>query len=95
MTFAYSVKTPKGIPMRMGVGAVSWGTFTNDTSDCGGDIYTGLSYIEAFVPGITGSSAPADGVAVNETFPKSSDGITIVTKKGVDGVFIAFGRLNG
>jgi len=91
MTFTYSVETKKGIPELMGVSYVSYGTFTNGSSDCGGDIYTGLSYVRSFHPSITGTSAPTESVAVNETFPKSSDGITIVTTSGTDGTWVAFG----
>ena len=93
MTFTYSVTTPKGIPMLDGVGYKSYGTFTNGASDCGGDIYTGLSRVEVFVASITGSAATTEGVGINETFPKSSDGVTIVTLSGVDGTWIAHGRM--
>ena len=91
MAFTYSVKTKKGIPELMGISYVSYGTFTNGASDCGGDILTGLSTVRGFTATCSGTSAPTEGVAVNETFPKTSDGITIVTKAGVDGVWVAFG----
>jgi len=70
----------------------NFGTFTNGASDCGGDIDTGLSTVYAFIPAITGSSAPAEGVAVNESFPLASGTVTIVTKAGVDGIWFALGK---
>lgn len=93
MTFAYTVETKSGFPQRAGHMWESFGTFTNDSSDCGGDIETGLSYVYHFEASIEDqSSAPSTDVGINETFPLSGGAVTIVTTKGLDGTWLAKGK---
>jgi len=72
---------------------VSWGTFTNGDSDTGGDIDTGLAYVEYVKLQYTGSSVVSDAPVVNETLPKSGGKVTIVTPAGADGLWFAIGRM--
>lgn len=93
MTFSYTVDTKSGFPQRDGHMWKSFGTFTNGTSDTGGDIDTGLSYVYHFSATIQGQSdATARSVGVNETFPLSGGVVTIVTTSGLDGTWEAIGK---
>jgi hypothetical protein len=89
MTFAYtrSHRTISGDRWE------SWGTWTNASGDTGGDIQTGLNYIESVWLSYTGSAVVVSAPVVNETLPKSGDGITIVTVDNADGVWLAKGRM--
>ena len=44
----------------------------------GGDVVTGLDYVESFIPTISGASQ--QGCSVNETLPLSSGNVTIVVE---------------
>ena len=92
MTFTYASKTHNGVPKLFGTVWANYGTFTNGSSDCGGDIQTQLSYVEAIFLQPTGTSALASQPVYNETLPKTGGDVTIVTTKGVDGVWLALGR---
>ena len=88
MTFSYTVKGRTVY----GNKRVSYGTFTNAGGDTGGDIVTGLSYVEFFDIQHTGSAVVDDAPVVNETIPLSSGTVTIVTTDGADGIWQAEGH---
>jgi len=72
---------------------VVYGTFTNDTSDTGGDIDTGLSRVDAITLTHTGTGVIASAPVINETLPLTSSGlVTIVTVANADGVWMAIGQ---
>jgi hypothetical protein len=71
--------------------ATTWGTFTNGSSDTGGDINTGLVICESISIEFTGSAAVADAVAINESFPCSGSAVTIVTTADAVGIWRAIG----
>jgi hypothetical protein len=88
MAFAYT------LVMRISLGnmVAVIGTWTNGAGDSGGDIYCGLSRIEAFFLQPYGAAVIANQVMVNETsWPKAGDGVTIVTNNGDDGLWLAIG----
>jgi len=68
------------------------GTYTNGSSDTGGNIDTGLRIVEFFAVQPTGSAVASNASVVNESFPVSGGVITIVTDSGQDGVWIAIGK---
>ena len=68
------------------------GSYENDSGSTGGDIYTGLTNIYAISLQPKGAAIVADCPVVNETFPTSNDGITIVTTADESGFWIAFGE---
>ena len=74
--------------------AVSMGTFTNDVSDGGGNIATGLNRCYGLILQPGGATVAGNACVVNETFTANGlDGsaITIVTGDNVDGNWLAFG----
>ena len=70
---------------------IVFGTFTNGSSDTGGDIATGLSQVEVVQLSHSGSGAVASAPSVNETLPLSSGDVTIVTTANADGFWLAIG----
>ena len=70
---------------------VHFGTFTSG-STTGGDIDTGLSYVEFMKLQHTGSSVAASSPVINETIPLSSGTVTIVTTSSVNGIWQAEGH---
>jgi hypothetical protein len=87
MGFTYT-NTEKTI---VGTKWMSWGTFTSDTN-AGGDIYTMLELVEHFQLTQNADAVTTGAPTVNETLPKA-DPITIVTDAGVDGYWLAIGRM--
>ena len=87
-TFAYAV-TQRGIS----VGNKRWarGTYTNNSSSTGGDVKTGLSRVDMFIPIVGGAAVDADAPAVNETLPLASGDVTIVTTADSTGYWLAIG----
>lgn len=67
---------------------IVFGTFTNGVSDTGGEIATGLTTVDFFIP--IGSSLPLTA-QVNETLPLASGTVTIVTDPDLDGYWMAIG----
>jgi len=72
----------------MGAKKVVFGYSTNDST--GGEIVTGLNYIEYF--GITSLGSSAVEVGVNEVFPLAKGEVTIVTESGKAINWMAVGR---
>ena len=66
------------------------GTWTSG-STTGGDIKTGLQTIYSMQLTANKSAVTTNGSVVYETFPLNTDGVTIITDSGVDGVWTAFG----
>lgn len=69
---------------------ITWGTFTNGSTDAGGEISTGLSLVDTCQITVTshlGSEVPK--VTKNSS---SSGEITIVTSDGCEGEWLAIGR---
>jgi len=78
----------------MGNMKVVWGTFTNDTDDTGGDITTGLCYIQNVVINITSHvDAAVPKIFMNQTNAgvASNGTLGIINQEGVDGTWLAFG----
>ena len=72
---------------------IVFGTFTNGTSDTGGDIATGLSRVDTISLTHSGSAVIASAPVVNETRPMTSSGdVTIVTVANADGFWTAIGQ---
>jgi hypothetical protein len=88
MTFSSAVK---GTTV-FGNKNVNYGTWTSGSTS-GGDVATGLTIVEMFIPVAKGSSVTTNGVVVNETLPLNNvDGkVTIVTDSAVDGYWVAIG----
>lgn len=70
---------------------VSFGTFTNDSGDTGGDIDTGLAQCDFIHLQHKGSGAIATIPVVDEDFPCAGNAITIITADNGDGTWWAFG----
>lgn len=79
-------------PTTLGGLKVITGTYTSIGGGTGGDINTGLTNIYSFVLQSKGSAVVANAPVVNETLPKGSDGITIVTTANEVGTWVAFGE---
>lgn len=71
---------------------IVFGTFTNGSSDTGGNIATGLSLVEVIQLSHSGSAVVASAPVVNETLPLSSGAVTIVTVANADGFWMAVGQ---
>lgn len=63
------------------------GTCTNDST--GGDVVTGLSNVEIFIPINLGGTAAE--IAVNESFPLAGGTVTVVTESSIAFAWIAIG----
>ena len=59
-------------------------------SGTGGEIVTGLKYIEHFTCNATGGTAAE--ISVNEAFPLSKGDVTVVTESSVALIWMAIGR---
>lgn len=85
MSFAYTITGRSKLVDRW----VTWGAFTNTSTDSGGEIVTGLSLVENCQITVTshlGTEVP------KVTKNSSSNGeITIVTSNGADGDWLAIG----
>lgn len=68
------------------------GTFTGAGGSVGGDIDTGLRYVEALSMTPTGAAIAADQCAVNEVFPIVGPNVTVVTTANTVGNWEAHGR---
>ena len=71
---------------------VVYGKYTNAGGDTGGNISTGLNYVEHVQLTQTGAAVTTGAPVVNETLPLASGAVTIVTDDGADGLWIAFGN---
>ena len=91
MAFTTTINN-NGVPNIVGTKKIVTGTFTNTGGSTGGDIDTGLKLVEFFDAKPTGASVTANEITLNETFPASTNEITIVTGANVDGVWIAYGE---
>lgn len=87
MAFAYTINSD----FISGGARIVSGTYVSDSGSTGGDIYTGLNAVNAITLQSSGSSAVANAPAVNETMPKNTDGITIVTAANESGTWVAIG----
>ena len=67
------------------------GKYVSDGGTAGGDITTGLGIVLALFLQPKGSSILANQPVVNETMPKATDGITIVTTANEEGTWTAIG----
>lgn len=88
MGFAYTVNPQVSFG---GTQKVVTGTYTSDGGSTGGDVYTGLAVVNTFIMQPKGSSILANQPVVNETMPKATDGITIVTTANETGTWTATG----
>jgi hypothetical protein len=87
MAFTYTVNTDQ----LFGGMRIVTGTYTSAGGSTGGDIYTGLNTIFTLHLQPKSTAVVANQPAVNETMPKNSDGITIVTTANEVGTWIASG----
>ena len=71
---------------------IAYGRYTNAGGDTGGEVTTGMAYIETFHLTHTGAAVATNSPAANETFPLAKGAVTIVTDDGSDGVWLALGR---
>ena len=69
---------------------ITWGTFTNDGGSTGGDIDTGLHYVDRMTL-TAGAAIHADSPAINETLPCLGSAVTIVTSANGCGFWEAKG----
>jgi hypothetical protein len=88
MAFTVTKNVQEG---HFGVVKITSGTYTSDGGSTGGDINTSLAIILAMYLQPKGSSVLSDQSVVNETLPKSTDGITIKTAANQVGTWIAVG----
>lgn len=72
----------------------AWGTFTNGGSDTGGNIVTGLTYVDQMQLTAYGATAPANAASVTTDLPATGGTVGIITIAGIDGVWVAKGRRN-
>ena len=70
---------------------IVFGTFASSSGSTGGDINTGLSVLETLQLSHTGTTAPANAPAINETLPLNGGVATIVTIADTTGTFLAVG----
>lgn len=70
---------------------VVFGKFTNTDSATGGAVPTGLAKVLFAIPAHTGTTVVSDMPVFNDTFPKTSGDLTLVTVADADGLWIAFG----
>lgn len=83
MAFAYAVTKKVNVSRSK---CIVWGTFTNGTADAGGDIVTGLTYCDFFIPSVNSHLGTED---IKHTL--SGGTATIVTSEGADGTWFAIG----
>ena len=88
MAFSYTVDKV----LQTNTGRIAIGTYTSTGGSTGGDINTGLTNIYSLQLQPKGSAILANQPVVNETMPKATDGITIVTTANEVGTFQAFGE---
>jgi len=88
MAFSYTINSES----TLGGLKIVCGTYTNNSSSTGGDVYTGLSNILYFGMQPKGSSVLANQPVVNETLPLAKDGVTIVTTADEVGTWISAGN---
>lgn len=69
---------------------MTYGTYTCESGDTGGDVDTGLKIVEQFFIQPTGGTASTS--SVNETLPVAGSAVTIVTADNVSGNWMAIGR---
>jgi hypothetical protein len=71
------------------------GTYTNAAGDIGGDIQTGLAYIDMVMLQPAGTATTTGVCVVNESLPMVAaditGGVTIVTDNNQDGTWVAIG----
>jgi hypothetical protein len=83
MAFAYTVTSREWISRKK---RICWGTFTNGTTDTGGDVVTGMKTIDHFCCSINSHV----GATVNKTVV-SGGTATLTINDGVDGTWMAIG----
>ena len=87
MAFTYTVNSPTDAAGKK----IATGTYTSAGGSTGGDIVTGLRYVECVQLQSKGSAVVADAPVVNETLPLSSGSVTIVTAANEVGNWLAIG----
>jgi len=80
-------------PIQKGTEYEQRGTFTNAGGDSGGDITIALNYCTDFDLHPQGTGAIATQGVVNETYPITGKAVSVVTPAGVDGTWVARGRM--
>ena len=68
-----------------------YGKYVNDGGSTGGEVTTGLSFVNSFQYQEKGSAVVGNRSVVDESFPLSSGDVTLVTNSNETGNFIAFG----
>jgi len=68
---------------------IAYGTFTNAGTDSGGEIDTGLSYVDVFLYSVS-SHLGAESMKVTKN-SSSAGKVTVVSSDGADGDWVAFG----
>ena len=72
---------------------IAFGTYTSSASGTGGDIDTGLEFVESFMLQAKSTAIQvAGGPVVNETLPIAGSAVTIVTVADGVGYWFAIGR---
>lgn len=89
MTFSSTMDRPK----QKGTEWEQRGTFTNDVADSGGDVSIAINYCTSFDIQPTGSDTLDKECVVDDTYPITGKSVSILTPAGVDGVWIAKGRM--
>jgi len=86
VTFTYTVETKDGLRTYWGQNEVSFGTWTNESGDTGGDIDTKLSSVV-----VVHLTPYKTAVASNEAAVTSISGgtVSIITDDNVDGYWVA------
>ena len=87
MAFASTITSQNS----MGNKRANFGTFTNGTSDEGGDIDTGLTICEMIVLQSVDTAVIASATVANETLPVAGTAVTVVCTASEDGNWIAWG----
>ena len=70
---------------------IHYGTFSDGAGAAGGDIDTGLKWVEICFVWHKGAAVETDVVVVNETFPLKTGLVTIVCNANDTGYWIAIG----
>lgn len=87
MAFTYTVNKPTDAAGKK----MATGTYTSAGGSTGGDIVTGLRYVEHIQLQPKSNAVVANQPAVNETLPLSGGSVTIVTTANEVGSWMAIG----